>query len=297
MALVWPAVALALALPGCAGTGKDERRQAQRQADARVGGAVISTIDGHPITVGDVQDLVTHSRLAPDEALRRLQAERLLMLEADRREFGRAPAVAQVARQARVQALLDAATEGASVSDADVLAAYEKAKGRFDRPERRAAVHVLARLPASPTPEADAAARAFAADMIAPLAATQDVRGFLSALRGKKAALFGIKAEALPPVARNGRFVEEFLAAMFALNTPGVVPEPIRTVYGWHAIRLVRIEPAYSTPYAEAAAQLRAELLIERKKQIVDQLIADARKKNRIELAGKLRETLAKLEL
>jgi hypothetical protein len=178
-----------------------------------------------------------------------------------------------------------------------VRAADEKARGRFERPELRVAVHVLARLPKSPTPEADAAARAFATDMIAPLAAAQDPQGFLSELRGKTTALFGIAAEALPPVARKGGLVEEFLNAMFALTAPGVVPRPVKTIYGWHAIRLLKIEPAFSMPYAEAAAQLRAELMVERKKQIVDQLIADARKKNRIELSGKLRETLAKLEL
>jgi hypothetical protein len=299
LAALWPALALALApLPGCDGPGKDQRRTAQPRADARVGGAVISTVDGHAITIGDVQDLVSNSGLAPEEALRRLQAERLLMLEAERREFGRVSAVGEVGRQARVQALLAAATETASVSDEEVRAAYEKARGRFERPERRVAVHVLARLSKTPTPEADAAARAYAADMIPQLAAAQDVRGFLSGLRGKQTALFGITAESLPAVSRmGGRLVEEFLAAMYSLPAPGVVPEPVKTSYGWHAIRLMRIDPPVTTPYAEAAAELRAELLIERKKQIVDQLIAGARKQNRIELAGKLRETLAKLEL
>lgn len=291
------ALGVALAAASCNGAGTDGPRSAQVSGGARVGGAVISTVDGRPITVSDVQDLVSHSGLAPAEALRRLQAERLLMIEAERLAYGRSAAVDWVARQARVQALLESAASEATVDDDEIRAAYEQAKMRFDRPELRVAVHVLASPLKPVTPEADAAARAFAAEAIADLARTQDVRAFLKAVRRTKTPEFAVSAEALPAVPRTANLVPAFVEAMFSLSSPGVVPEPVKTPYGWHAIRVLQIHPAVSTPYAEAAEQLRPELILARKKEIVDELIAGARKQHRVELSGELRETLAKLEL
>ena len=70
------------------------------QGHAEVGGQVISTVHGFPITVADVQGLVDASDLTPPEALRRLQEERLLIAAAEERGFAGDSAVSWVLRQA-----------------------------------------------------------------------------------------------------------------------------------------------------------------------------------------------------
>jgi parvulin-like peptidyl-prolyl isomerase len=280
------------------GTGDSEQglRGSQSRGSAQVGGQVVSTVHGHPITVSDVQDLV-RAGLSPEQALRRLQGERLLMAEAEQRGLGKQPAVEQVARQASVQSLLQSVTDAANASDEQLRAAYDRAKSRFEQPERRVTVHVLAKLPKNATAEADAAARAFAAQMIDRLAQVSDYKAFAASLKRETSSGFKIVFERLPAMHRQSNLVQSFLDAMFELQEPGVVRRPVRTTFGWHAIRVLEIRPSTSTSYEEAAEQLRAELVLERKKQLVDELLAAARKENRFELGADLRQTLAKLEL
>ena len=275
----------------------DRMRSTQKQGDARVGGAVVSTVDGLPITVSEVQKLVSVAGLAPDVALRKLQAERLLMLEAERRNFSRGREVDWVARQARVQALLEAVTSSVVIGDEQIAQAYEKATARFEVPERRVVVHILAMLPKEPTSAADAAAHAFATDMIKRLASADDVQAVLASARENKASEFEVTAESLPPLGRDAGIVPAFLEAMFGLPAPGVVPKPVKTPYGWHAVRVMEIQPAAVTPYDEAAEQLRAELALARKNEIVEELIETARDRHGVVLAKDLREALAKIEL
>ena len=258
---------------------------------------MISTVQGHPITVADVQALVQGSALTPQQALRRLQAEGLLMAEAAQRGLGDEPAVEEIARQASVQSLLQSLIDAVTVSDEELRAAYEKAKSRFEQPERRVAVHALAQLPKNATPEAGAAARTFTTQMIDRLEHASDFKDLAAKLKHETSRYFRVRLEKLPPMHRHSALVPSFLEAMFELPEPGVVRRPVQTVYGWHAIRVLEIRPSTSTPYAEAAATLRAELELERKKELVGELIGTLRKQNRVELAADLRQTLAKLEL
>jgi len=289
---------LIAAVVGCgAGDARHGSRGEQARGSAYVGGQVISTVHGHPISVGDVQALVRDSTLTPQQALWRLQAERLLMAEADQRGLGDEAAVEQVARQARVQSLLQDLTDAVAVSDEEVRAAYEKSKSRFEPPERRVVVHALAQLPKNATPQADAAARAFATQMIERLAATTDFNELAAKLKHETSPHFKVRLEKLPAMHRRSALVPSFLEAMFSVPEPGMVRQPVQTVYGWHAIRVLEIRPSASTPYAEAAEILRGELELERKKKLVTELVATLRKQHRVELAADLRKTLAKLEL
>jgi hypothetical protein len=76
-----------------------------------VGGRVVSTVDGQPITVEDVERVARSAELSPAEALRRLQRYHLLAGEAERRGFGANAAVRRASRKAAVQALLAAEVE------------------------------------------------------------------------------------------------------------------------------------------------------------------------------------------
>ena len=62
---------------------------------------------------------------------------------------------------------------------------------------------------------------------------------------------------------------------MFSLSAPGVVPEPVRTSFGWHAIRVTEILPAEETPYEKAAPILRKELSVVRQTAAMQELLKD----------------------
>lgn len=266
------------------------------RGQARVGGQVVSTVEGHAITLEDVQHLVAKHGLLPREALRRLQDERVLMVEAERRGFSDDPEAIHVALQAGAQALLESVADSAVISDQELRAAYEKSRARFERPERRAAVHVLAKLPSKPNAEDEAAARAFAADIIDELAAAEDLEAFLKRAREQKRPEFEVVAETLPAVSRDSNFVEPFLDALFGASEAGVLREPVRTSFGWHAIRLTEIIAPEKTPYSEALATLRAELLLERQMQLVEDLLERARKEHGVSVSQSAANTLAALE-
>jgi hypothetical protein len=246
--------------------------------------------------VAEIEQLV-RAGLQPAEALRRLQAERVLMSEAARRGFESDPAVSGVGRQALVQALLQSEADAVRVTAEDIKQAYDKNKARFEHEERRRSVHVLAQLPKNPSPADDAAAKTFAEKMIPELASAPDPVAFVQAIGKRPGAQFTIVAETLPPTTRDGSLVEPFLEALFSLSQPATVLTPVRTSFGWHAVRVIEIIPAETTPYEQASESLRAELLLARKQQRIAGLVEGLRKQYGVDVSKNAAETLAKLEL
>jgi parvulin-like peptidyl-prolyl isomerase len=202
-----------------------------------------------------------------------------------------------VARQALVQALLVSTTDAAEVDEEQIRAAYEHALARFERPERRASVHVLARVPKQATPEAEQAARELVTQLIGPLRDAADLDAFAGEARGRATPQLQVVAERIPAIDRHAGFARPYLDALFSLSEPGVVGQPVRTDYGWHAIRVTEIIPSERMPYDKAAEQLRAELLLRRRTKLVDELIGGARKQYGVEIPSTVGQTLAKLQL
>jgi parvulin-like peptidyl-prolyl isomerase len=243
---------------------------------AKVKGVVVARVDGHAITADQVSAL---PELAPREAVRRLASERLLMAEASRRGYGTRRAVLLAERQALAQAVLADEEERVTVSTEELRAAYEAQRDRFHRPERRTSVHVLARVPEDAEPALDAQARAFAAHVIAEFAAADAVEDVVARYRGFEHAAFQVVAEDIPAAGQQASFVKPYLDALFSLEDTGVVPEPVHTVFGWHAIAVTKIEPESSVPFEQAAEALRSELLIDKRKHHVDAFTAQLRRR------------------
>lgn len=284
---------------GCDGGRLGASAKAGRHGTATVGGGVISTVDGHPIAVSEVQELVA-AGLSPRVALARLQAERLLMADAERRGFGRLASVALVAEQARVQALLEAEADAVVASEQELRAAYAANLSRFEKPERRGSVHILAALPKNATPAADAAAKAFAERALRELAQTTDLEALLAGQHKQSTAEFQVIAERIPPTDREGKviaLVRPYLDALFSVAGLGVVAAPVRSEFGWHAVRVTEIVPHESTPFEQAAETLRAEMLLVRRKERVQKLVEQLRKTYRVEIPTGVGLALAKLSL
>jgi parvulin-like peptidyl-prolyl isomerase len=246
-------------------------------------------VNGHAITTADVQALMRASSLTAREALDRLQAEQLLMAEAERRGTS-AAAIDEVAVRAAVQALLDREAASNVASESDLRAAYDK-DARFHAPETRSTVHVLARLDGKATEQQVQAALAVAKK------AVEDLRTLdSSAVQAKYTGTIDgvtVKTEQLPPADSNAPLVKEYLTAMFSIEEAGVVPEPVRTRFGWHAIRVLQITPARDTPFEEAVTVLRGEVTSKKQAAGVDALLLDLRHANPVELADDLDDKLS----
>lgn len=253
-----------------------------RGGSARVGGAIVSTVNGEPIALTEVEALVRDSHLSPPEALRRLQAERLLMAEAARRGVRGDREVWQVTRQALAQALLDEEAAKVHVSDSELRAAYEREHARFDYPERRASLHVLAVVE---TPEQDKTAYAFIRRVLDEMATSADPESVWRRYQVKVEPDLRVSAERIPAVDRGAPFVKPYLDALFGVTVPGVVGQPVRTRFGWHAIIVTSITPASHKSLEDASAELREEISRAKRQAHTEELLGALRREVPVRVA------------
>jgi hypothetical protein len=289
-------VAALAALTGCQASGRNGIGVAAVGGGA-VSGEVVSTVNGERIGSAEVERLTSAGDLTPAAALARLEAERLLAEEAVRRGYAEQRETAQVARQALVQALLERDVEPQAVDETEIAAAYEKQHARFETPEKRSATHLLAFLPKGASAEQDRAARSFCESASRQLMAASDRAAMLSQLQAFKSPLFAVRLEQLPLVAADGSFVPEFEHALFSLRTPGVVPTPVKTPFGWHVLIVTAIEPATRVPLSAARRDLQRELAVNKRKQAVDALLATLERRSNVSYSEKVQQALAALEL
>jgi hypothetical protein len=281
----------------CGSGQRAQRANTRGRHDASANGAVVSTVNSNEITLSEVQDLAL-AGLPSAGALHRLQSQSLLMAEAERRGFERDPYVEQVRRQAAVQALLESEANAVRVDDAQIRELYAHDKSRFETPERRASVHVLARVPKNASHEVDAQAEAIVQALIGPLGAASDLAAFLQEQKGHSLAGLPLVAERLPALDREAHIAKPYLDALFEPSRPSVVPKPVRSSYGWHAIRVTAIEPAVAKiSYDEVREQLRSELLLRDRTQRVEALVRGMRKEVSVEIAPAAPAILARMAI
>jgi parvulin-like peptidyl-prolyl isomerase len=287
-----------VALWACGDTATRLRASVARHGSTE-DGEVVSIVNGVSIRTHEVQRLVAATGLSARAALARLQAKRLLEGEAAQRGYGSRSETQRVGRQALVQALLSRDVEAAGADDVDeaeITRAYAASRARFETPEKRVASHVLALVPKRASEAQERAARVFAETACRELRASHDRAATLQAWKAQNSPQLPLKVEDLPAVADDGSFVPEFLRALFSLSEPGVVPTPVRTEFGWHAIVLTAILPSSQVPMAVARAQLRRELTTRKHKSRFDALLTTLRDRTPVEYADRARDALTGLD-
>lgn len=267
----------------------------RRQARVAVG--VVSSVDGHPIEIAEVADLARTGQFSPVAALRRLQAERLLAGEAERRGYAQRKATQYASRQALVQALLVQAVEAQEVSETELEQAYTAQKARFERPARRRATHLLAELPKHATPEQTRLALTFMTQALERVRGAPEPLETLHALRQSAPAGLRVSMEDLPPAPAEGAFVPEFSHALFSVAAPGVVPTVVHTQFGYHVIVVSELLPATITPKGEALSTLAHELGERKHKARFDALVLELQGRTRVSYAQKTDTRLTAVEL
>jgi peptidyl-prolyl cis-trans isomerase D len=149
---------------------------------------------------------------------------------------------------AQLQLSTLAATQ--TVSDADLHAAYDKAKSRMETPEQRHARHILI------TGKDDAAALAQAQQVLAQVKAGKD---FSELAKQYSQDTGSAKNGGDLGFSDRSAFVKPFADALFSMKV-GDVAGPVKTQFGYHIIKLDEIQPGKSKSFEEARPELEAQL-------------------------------------
>ena len=148
----------------------------------------------------------------------------------------------------------------AAVTDADVEKFYKEHESEYETPRQVRASHVLVRVPETGGSEGEDKARAKIADVIRRAKAGADFGKLAqevsedpaTAPRGGDLGLVG-----------KGEMVPQFEQPLFALKKGEISPEPVRTPFGFHAIKVVDIQEASKKPMKEVAPQIKSRLSAE----------------------------------
>jgi peptidyl-prolyl cis-trans isomerase C len=173
--------------------------------------------------------------------------------------------------------------KAADASEADAKEFYEKNPQHFDQPEQVRASHILFRLAPDASPELISAAmkKAEAATERAKKEEFAKLAGELSEEPG--AAERGVDLNFFP---RQGAMVEPFAAAAFKLKKGELSPEPVRSQFGYHVIKVTDRKDAAKQPFADAKPQILAYLSRERKRIAIDEVIGALRAKADVQVSA-----------
>lgn len=146
------------------------------------------------------------------------------------------------------------------VPDAEVEKYYAERAKEFEAPRQARVSHVLVRVPETGGSAAEDKARAKVADVIRRAKAGED---FAKLAKETSEDPGSAKNGGDLGLVRQGEMVPEFEHAVFGLKKGEVSPEPVRTPFGFHAIKVFDVKPGGKKPLNEVAGVIRERLRAE----------------------------------
>ncbi|HET8578467.1 MAG TPA: peptidyl-prolyl cis-trans isomerase [Methylomirabilota bacterium] len=147
------------------------------------------------------------------------------------------------------------------VSDADAEAYYKEHGAQFEQPRRVRVAHVLVRVPPVGGSEAENQSKAKVEEVIRRAKAGEDFAKLAREVSDDKAnAAQGGELGFVGP----GELVPAFEQAAFALKKGEITASPVRTPFGYHAIKVLDVKEGGRTPLKDVAAKIKEALLNER---------------------------------
>lgn len=148
-----------------------------------------------------------------------------------------------------------------AVNDADAEAYYKEHRSEFERPQRLKASHILVRVPPTGGSEAENKSKAKVEEAIRRAKGGEDF--------GKIAKELSEDTATAPQggdlgFVGKGEMVPQFEEAVFALKKGEVSPQPVRTPFGYHAIKVFDVQDGGVQPFREIAARIKEKLAAER---------------------------------
>src|SRR5438309_1552755 len=147
------------------------------------------------------------------------------------------------------------------VSDQDAETYYKEHGAEFERPKRLKTAHILVRVPPTGGSEAENKSRAKIAEAIRRVKAGEDF-GKLAKEISEDTATAGQGGEL--GFVGKGEMVPQFEEGVFALKKGEVSPQPVRTPFGYHAIKVLDVQDAGVQPFREVAPKIKEKLGAER---------------------------------
>ncbi len=168
------------------------------------------------------------------------------------------------------QKLFDAVTKDVEVEDAEVVKWYQQNQSQYSTPESRDVRHIL--IAEKKGDEVDFAKSKAEADRVYALLVNG---GNFTALAKQVSQDPGSKDQGGKLTISRGQTVPEFDKTSFALKV-GVVSKPVKTTYGYHLIEaLSPVRKATTTPLAKVKASIKANLLQERRTEVMTKWVED----------------------
>jgi peptidyl-prolyl cis-trans isomerase D len=160
------------------------------------------------------------------------------------------------------------------VADAEVETYYKEHAAEFETPRKVRVSHVLARVPDTGGSEAEDKARGKIAEAIKRLKAGEDFAKVAKEIsedpgtkdNGGDLGFIG-----------KGEVVPEFEKAAFAMKKGDTTPEPLRSPYGFHVIKVTDVTEGGRKPFAEVAPKLKERLTAEAADRAVTARAAEIR--------------------
>ena len=170
------------------------------------------------------------------------------------------PQFSQPERRRLQYVLVTPSPQAAAVTDAEIEAYYKEHGSEFDEPKRLRVAHVLVRVPPVGGSDAENAAKAKVEDVIKRARAGEDFGKLAREISEDKAsAVQGGDLGFVGP----GELVAPFEQAAFALKK-GDVSDPVRTPFGYHAIRVLDVRDGGKTPLKDVAPKIKATLVAQK---------------------------------
>ncbi|MGH7389057.1 MAG: SurA N-terminal domain-containing protein [Candidatus Rokuibacteriota bacterium] len=141
--------------------------------------------------------------------------------------------------------------------DAEVEKYYAEHAAEFEQPPQAKAAHILVRVAETGGSEAEDQARAKVADAIRRAKAGEDFGKLAREISQDPTT--GPRGGDLGLVSR-GEVVKPFEEALFALKKGEITAEPVRTPFGFHAIKVDDVRPGGKKTLKEVAPQIRERL-------------------------------------
>jgi peptidyl-prolyl cis-trans isomerase D len=147
------------------------------------------------------------------------------------------------------------------VSDVDAEAYYKEHASEYEQPRRVHVAHILVRVPPVGGSEAENKAKAKIEDVLRRARAGEDFGKLAAEVSEDTAnASHGGDVGFVGP----GELVPQFEQAAFALKKGEISPSPVRTPFGYHAIKVLDVREASRTPLKDVQAAIKQKLAAER---------------------------------
>lgn len=250
---------------GCTTPSSAPSREVPPHATPLAAGQLAARVGDEEISRDEVERLASSLHLTPREALDRLEEEALLVGEAEKQGIGGDVPVRSSGQRVAVQRLLAVEVEErvqpSSIPLSDVTAYYEAHREEYDHPELRHSVHVLAKLASGASAVQVDAARRFIERVIVEMTTENPAVVVQRYASLAQRAEFEVVAQEVPPLARTSQAASAYLNAIFELPRAGVIPQPVRTEFGLHAVALTEIDPEAHRSLSDAALEIRSLLV------------------------------------